>query len=83
MFNKNKNEVATTEKVAKKPKSTNKSSFVFGIMGIGLALTVISIAYSTLTIFFGLDGLMSRIMIAPQAMFDLVVLFYATNKVFK
>lgn len=63
------------EKVAAKKSAKNKrSSIVAAIMGIGMLLSVISIAYSTTTIVLGTEGYVPLVMIAPQATLALAIL---------
>ena len=53
------------------------------IMGIGQLLVFVSIAYSTATIFIGVDSPESRIALLPQAVFGLVILAKAFSKLYK
>lgn len=54
-----------------------------GILGIGLLLVVVSIAYSTLVIIAGVDGPISKIILLPQALFALVTLLKAFSKIYQ
>ena len=72
MFNKFKK---TSEKQGnesvKSEKSTEKKSYNV-IIGICMFLTVLSIAYSSWIIITGIDSLIPKIFIAPQALFAIV-----------
>lgn len=80
MFNKKnkENTEATTVKKAAK-KQGNKAS---GIIGVLLLLVVLSIAFSSYIVWFGTQGLASKIMLAPQIVFAAVVLVwkFSNNK---
>ncbi len=54
-----------------------------GIMGIVLALVVVSIAYSSTFILLATDETVPHYMIVPQAIFAIGVLGYAFYKIFK
>lgn len=79
----NKSTEATVEKAVKKQKNGKTDGFKAGIMGLGMALVVVSIAYSCTVIYYGTEGLVSRIMLAPQFVFGLGCLGYAFSKTFK
>lgn len=53
------------------------------ILGIGLLLVVVSIAYSTSVIYIGVDSSASRIALLPQVTFALFTLFRAFSKLYK
>lgn len=77
MFNKNNK---TTEGAAPKKavkKSNNKQNAIIGLL---LLLVVLSIAYSSYVVWFGTQGLVPKIMLAPQMIFAAVVLIWKFNK---
>lgn len=53
------------------------------ILGIGILLVIVSIAYSTSVIFIGVDSLESRIALLPQVVFALVISIKAFSKLYK
>lgn len=75
-------EVVKTPK-AKKDYSGAKASFVRGILGLVLLLVFGSIAYSTVVIVGGTDGLAPKVLVAPAALFDLFIAFVAFSKILK
>lgn len=64
-------------------KKTNKGLPNHVILGIGLLLVVVSIAYSTSVIFIGVDSLASRIALLPQVIFAFGILVFAFSKIFR
>lgn len=60
-------------------KQQNKNA----ILGIGLLLVVVSIAYSTSVIYIGVDSDASRLALLPQVVFALATLFKAFSKLYK
>lgn len=78
------NKVAPTEKKAvTSGKNWYKHDFILVILGIGLALVFVSVAYMLVVIFLGTQGLTSRIMMAPAALFELVLAAIAFGKILK
>lgn len=71
------------KKLTKDEKKLAKQQRNRGIMGIGLLLVVVSIAYSTSVIFIGVDSPASKLVLLPQALFALVTLFKAFSKLYK
>lgn len=53
------------------------------ILGIGLLLVIVSIAYSTTVIFIGVDSSASRLALLPQVVFALYTLIKAFSKFYK
>lgn len=74
---------SNVDKAVTKPAKKAKKGFLFAIMGIGMLLVIVSITYSTVVIVLGTDGLMPKIMLAPQALFGVLVLGFASTKIFK
>jgi len=60
-----------------------KGVFVRGIIGIVLLLVFGSIVFSTVVIWNGTDNPMFKILVAPQAIFALVIAFVAFSKILK
>jgi hypothetical protein len=54
-----------------------------GIMGIGLLLVVVSIAYSTTVILLGVSSIASKIALLPQIIFAAVTIIIAFYKLYK
>lgn len=86
----NKNAEKPVENTKVKTKKSEKISvknsdrgFMFGILGIAIALVIVSIAYSTAVILLGTKGLTPKIMLAPQVAFGVIVLGMAFSKIFK
>lgn len=77
--------MASEEKATKKNEKAPVSPWrkFRAIIGIGLALVVVSIAYSVVVILLGTEGLLPKIMLAPQAIFALIVLGVAFAKILK
>jgi hypothetical protein len=75
-------EVAKTPKW-KKEESEAKESFIRGILGLSLLLVFGSIAYSTVVIVGGTEGLAPKILVAPAAIFDIIIAFVAFSKILK
>lgn len=73
----------TSKKKAKKDYTEAKSTFIRGILGLVLLLVFGSIAYSTVVIVGGTDGLMPKLLVAPAALFDLFIAFVAFSKILK
>lgn len=67
----------------KKDSAKAKTSFVRGILGLVLLLVFGSIAYSTVVIVGGTDGIAPKILVAPAALFDLFIAFVAFSKILK
>ena len=67
----------------KKDYAQAKTSFVRGILGLVLLLVFGSIAYSTVVIVGGTDGLVPKVLVAPAALFDLFIAFVAFSKILK
>lgn len=53
------------------------------ILGIGLLLVVVSIAYSTSVIIISVDSSVSRVLLCPQIIFALYLIFKAFSKFYK
>lgn len=51
-----------------------------GIIGMMLLLVVTSIAFSSYTVWFGVDGVVSKAMLTPQILFAVCVLIKKFNK---
>lgn len=82
--NKNKKEA---EKVPTKLKTTKSRTLKqkavetgLFIVGVFILLTIISIIYSTAVVAMGTDGLLPKLMVAPQALFVGLVLLIACVK---
>ena len=75
-------EETAEKKTPSKAKVTGWKRFR-GIIGIGLAFVIVSIAYSSVVIWTGTEGLLPKIMLAPQAIFALVLLGVAFAKILK
>lgn len=68
----------------KKPPNYSDKGVKSGIMGICLALVIVSIAYSTYIVGYGTSWSTSTIiMLIPQAVFAALALLYACYKTFK
>lgn len=72
-----------SKKTSKKTTREVKSTFVRGILGLVLLLVFGSIAYSTVVIVGGTDGITPKILVAPAALFDFVLAFVAFSKILK
>lgn len=71
----------TTDKQAKKRSMSNAVATAQRvIINTGLLLIVLSIAYSSYTVWFGTDGLAPKVLIAPQIVFAAVILVNKFNK---
>ena len=74
-------------KKAKKPtklqKELAKAKNKNAILGIGLLLVVVSIAYSTTVIFIGVNSIESKIALLPQTVFALAILIKAFSRLYK
>jgi len=81
--NKKADKPKTVEKAVAKVEKSSDKGFMFGILGIAIALVIVSIAYSTAVILLGTKGITPKIMLAPQALFGVVVLGMAFSKIFK
>lgn len=68
----------TNDKVQTPQKS--KKNYKNGIMGIMQLFAVASIAYSTIVIVIGTDGILPLVMVAPQALLGVII---AINKFVK
>jgi hypothetical protein len=75
--------MSTEVKTPKSKHAEAKESFFRGILGLGLLLVFGSIAYSTVVIVGGTEGLAPKILVAPAALFDLVLAFAAFSKILK
>lgn len=53
------------------------------ILGIGQLLVVMSVAYSTTVILIGVDSLISKIVLIPQAVLAIAILIKAFSKLYK
>lgn len=83
MFGKTSKTEVVAPNAAKTASKSEKNSILFGILGIWVALAIVSIVYSTTVILLGTSGLTSRIMIVPQAVTAGVVTIIAFYKIFK
>lgn len=70
-------------KLTKAELKFHKEQNVRAILGIGLLLVVVSIAYSTTIIFLGVDSSASRLALLPQVIFALFTLIKAFSKFYK
>lgn len=72
-------------KSAEKPtsKAGLKKPSWSGILGVGLCLVIVSIAYSVVVILLGTNGITPKIMLAPQAIFAVTISVYAFSRIFK
>lgn len=81
------NKVTHPSKKSKKPTKAElelaKKQYDNAIIGIGLLLVVVSIAYSTSVILLGVDSLGSKIALLPQAIFALVISIKAFSRLYK
>lgn len=79
MFKKTK---TNTEGAAPKKAAKNSNGKQNAIIGVLLLLVVLSIAFSSYIVWFGTQGLASKIMLAPQMIFAAVVLVwkFSNNK---
>jgi hypothetical protein len=66
-----KNTKPTTETAVEKSVKKENSAFKSAIIGVGMLLAVISIAYSTAVIALGTEGITPLVMVAPQAILAL------------
>lgn len=80
---KDKSTEATVDKAAKITTKKSKKGFMFGILGIGFALVIVSIVYCIVVILLGTKGLTPKIMVAPAGIFVLVSVAVAFSKIFK
>lgn len=71
------------KKLTKAQQIAAKEQRKSGIMGIGLLLVVVSIAYSTSVIFIGADSFASKLSLIPQALFAAITLFKAFSKIYE
>lgn len=71
------------KKLTKAEKQANRRDRNNGILGIGLFLVVLSIAYSTAVVAIGVGTTESYIALAPQALFALITLIVAFIKLLK
>lgn len=83
MLDRIKNPSKTKKKLTKAQKAEMHEDRKRAILGIGLLLVVVSIAYSTSVIFIGVDSNASRIALFPQALFAIIILFKAFFKLYK
>lgn len=69
-----KNNKTNTEGAAPKKAAKNTNNKANDIIGLLLLLVVLSIAFSSYTVWFGTDGWVFKAFLAPQMLFALVVL---------
>lgn len=79
----NKNTEVAEKSSAKKASNKRDNGFLFGILGIGISLVVVSIVYCIAVILLGTKGLVPKIMVAPAGAFVLIVVGIAFSKLFK
>lgn len=82
-INKIKNPSKKAKRTTKAELKLKRQQRLRGILGIGLLLVVVSIAYSTSVIYIGVDSSASRIALFPQVLFALLTLFKAFSKLYK
>lgn len=70
------------EPVVNKPKKARKSA-LFAILGIGIALVVVSTTYCVAVILLGTKGIAPKIMVSPAVLFNIVIVGIAFSKLFK
>lgn len=80
---KSNSKVKNTKKDKKNDPSTSKKEFNRVIMGIGQLFVVVSIAYSTSVIFIGVDGMVAKIALFPQAAFASYTLIKVFSRLYK
>lgn len=83
VLNRAKHPRKTSKKLTKLERETAKRQRKNAILGIGLLLVVVSIAYSTSVIYIGVDSEMSRIALLPQVVFGLITIFKAFSKLYR
>lgn len=83
VVNKALNRGKTAKKTTKKERENAILQRNNAILGVGLLLVVVSIAYSTAVILIGVDSLESKIALLPQVVFALVTLIKAFSKLYK
>lgn len=77
------NKSKKAKKTSKKDQITANLKHNNAILGIGLLLVVVSIAYSTTVIFIGVDSIESKIALLPQVIFALTILIKAFSRLYK
>lgn len=83
---KGKIKMSNAKSTDEKPVNKAKKPFIVrfrGIIGIGLAFVIVSIAYSSVVIWTGTDGLLPKVMLAPQLAFAVILLGVAFAKILK
>lgn len=70
-------------KTTKAERSLARQQKLHGIIGIGLLLTVVSIAYSTYMVNLFVDGTEMIVALAPQVVFAALISIYAFYKIYK
>lgn len=75
--------VKLSKKAQQEQKKLNRQQQMRGILGIGLLFVVVSITYSTYVIYNGVSSSASRVMLVPQVVFALLILFKAFSKIYK
>lgn len=73
----------TSEKHSKSVQEWYQNPYVRGILGIVIAVVIVSIFYSVFRVYFGDEDLLSRLMITPAAVFGLSVVVVAFWKILK
>lgn len=72
-----------TKKLTKNEREMIKNARKNVILGIGLLLTVVSIAYSTYMTNLFVDGVFMIVALAPQVIFAAIILIKAFSKIYK